>query len=178
MRLTALLFTLLLAAGCATPIESGSQCVVDTGYFDDRPLFTWQQTQGLKLNDDTGYISPLIADQLKTRVMSEFELKGFRYTEDAAAADFTVALSLATRRELQSYSVDNVDCDGCWEPINPGGSVNFQMRTVGFLSVDVFAEDKPIWRGWVERNLYPKERDRAQEILEQAVPKMLEGFPP
>ncbi len=87
-------------------------------------------------------------------------------------------MNLITRRELQSFSTEQAECPDCWEPVNPGSSTRMTLQTVGFLTMDVFSEGAPVWRGWVERNLYPDDRGNSQMVLSEAIPRLLEDFPP
>ena len=137
------------------------------------------------MKDETGFISPIIKTQLRRAVVEELGRKGFYATgfaagfvDDPAEADLELALTLNTRRELQSFEIDANQCDDCWEVISPGGNSRFTLRTVGFLTADVYSAGEPVWHGWVERNLYPAERDRAPEVLAAAIPRLFENFPP
>ena len=97
-----------------------------------------------------------------------------------AYADIEIALTLRTRRELVSMTINESPCtdNNCWERVNPGANTRMDMRTIGFLAADVYYAGEPIWRGWVERNLYPKDRDAAEEVISEAVPALFESFPP
>ncbi|MEQ8692906.1 MAG: hypothetical protein RIC89_18990 [Pseudomonadales bacterium] len=46
------------------------------------------------------------------------------------------------------------------------------------MAADVFYQGEPIWRGWVETTLYAKDRDQAEEVISNAIPKLFETFPP
>ena len=84
------------------------------------------------------------------------------------------------RRELVSMTVNESPCvdTDCWERVDPGGTTRMDMRTIGFMAADVYFSGEPIWRGWVERNLYPKDREAAQTVIAEAVPVLFESFPP
>ena len=172
----ALLFCL---AACATPMQTGSQCVVPEGFLADAQTFRWRGETAIQLNDRTGYISPIVERGLVNAVIAEIASKGFTYAGDSDA-DFEVALVMRTRRELVSITIDESPCTAadCWERVDPGSSTRMDMRTVGFLAADVYYEGEPIWRGWVERNLYPEDRDNPEGVVSQAVPALFETFPP
>ena len=70
-----------------------------------------------------------------------------------------------------------VDTD-CWERVDPGSTTRMDMRTIGFLAADVFYAGEPIWRGWVERNLFPKDRDQSEAVIRESIPALFESFPP
>ena len=171
----------LLAAGCQAPMQSGSQCVVTPGYVAGIEYFQWKSDPAVDLIDQTGYVGPIAVQALEEAVTSELVGKGFR--EAAATADentMQVALTLRTRRELSSYEGGERLCEtnDCWERIDMGSQVRMEVRTVGFLAADVYHQGEPIWRGWVETYLYPKDRDQADAIIAKAVPRLFETFPP
>ncbi len=179
MRVIAGLLCALFLSACATQMQTGNQCVVAPGFLDEQSTFTWRSDQALDLDDRTGYISPIVARGLTDAVAAELGRKGFAYVENEGA-DFEVALTLRTRRELMSMTINEspcVDAD-CWERIDPGSTTRMDMRTIGFLAADVYFEGEPIWRGWVERTLYPKDRDDAEVVVAEAVPALFESFPP
>ena len=171
------LFSLLVGA-CATPVSSGSQCVVEPGYLSEKVLFSWTGDDAVVVYDDTGYVSPLAVDSLEERMIEHLAGKGFEFVDDAANAEFTLSINLSTRRELVSATIDATRDADRWEPVQLSDGARFDLRTVGFLSADAFVDGKPIWRGWVERNLYPKDRDQADLVIGEAVPLLFATFPP
>lgn len=175
---TSSFIALLLIGGCATTMNSGSQCVVDPTYFQSMSTFAWRAEQPWTVKDDTGFVSPIIEQQLRERFVLEMASKGFRLIEDPSDETLRVAVSLVTRRELQSFDVEATNCPDCWEPVAPSSNVRMTLRSVGFLAFDAYSNGAPVWRSWVERTLYPDDRDKAAEVLEQAVPKLLAEFPP
>lgn len=179
MRFTFIASVLLMLSACQTPMQTGSQCVVPDGYLSGASTFTWHEGKALDVEDRTGYVSPIVERGLNQAVIAELEGKGFQFTEEATA-DFTVKLTLRTRRELISVTIDESPCydNDCWERVDPGSSTRMDMRTIGFLAADVYVGGEPIWRGWAERNLYPEDRDDAAEVVDEAVPALFETFPP
>ena len=180
MGRASLLFAILfVVAGCQTPMYSGSQCVVTPGYAADVNSFVWKSDPAVDLVDETGYVSPIAVAGLRNAVQQELQSKGFRRV-DAGDDAMEVALTLRTRRELARFESGDPLCEtnDCWERIDLGSQVRMDVRTVGFLAADIFHEGQPIWRGWVETYLYPKDRDRAEEVIAKAVPKLFETFPP
>jgi hypothetical protein len=178
-----LLLVLLALVGCATPISKGSHCIVEPGYLDNESTFTWYSEPAIDVDDETGYISPTILRVLEQSVVKELKAKGFTFVDPQASdpgTDLQIALRLKTRRELYSLSINESPCrtTDCWERIDMGANVRMDVRTVGFLSADLHHLGEPIWRGWVERELYPSDRDQAESVIEQAVPALFESFPP
>lgn len=169
---------LLFISGCTTPMNSGSQCTVDPAFFNTMSTFAWRTTDSWTVKDDTGFVSPIIEQQLRNRFVKEMASKGFREIAEPNDETLRVAVSLITRRELQSFDVDANNCPDCWEPVAPSSNVRMTLRTIGFLAFDVYSDGRPVWRSWVERVLYPEDRDKAADVLEQAVPKLLSEFPP
>ena len=169
---------------CQTPMQSGSQCVLEEGALASMNTYVWRNDPPIKLSDPTGYVSPIVLEQLQRAVEGELQKKGFEIGLDDASADSDVGLELdvllRTRRELVSIMNPNAVCQtiDCRDNIDAHAEARMDMRTVGFLAADVYLDGKPIWRGWVETNLHPKDRDRAGEVIARAIPKLLETFPP
>jgi hypothetical protein len=169
-------------------MQTGNQCVVAPGFLSGASTFTWRSDQALDLDDHTGYISPLMAKGLTQAVTAELQNKGFAFVDrvegDSAdveqSADIEVALTLRTRRELVSMTINESPCvdTDCWERVDPGAATRMDMRTVGFLAADVYYAGEPIWRGWVERDLFPKDRNQSEVVIRESVPVLFESFPP
>ena len=184
--LTTMAFFALCA--CQTPMQTGNQCVVEAGFLSAESTFAWRSQEAIDVDDATGYVSPLMQRGLARAVVAELAGKGFDLVESTpggasetgALAGVEVALTLRTRRELVSMAINESPCvdTDCWERVDMGSSTRMDMRTIGFLAADVFYNGEPIWRGWVERNLYPKDRDEAQAVISEAVPTLFESFPP
>ncbi len=182
-----LVFAIALAAlltGCATTMEKGSHSTVEPGFLANETQYSWVEEGPVDLIDESGYISPAIIDQMKTRVVQELATKGFVLVPADQAGGpppMQVQLYLRARRELQSLGPQGRTgpCvyPDCWRSPHDA-SVQMVTRTVGFLAADVYYNDKPIWRGWVERMLYPSERDKAMVVLNEAVPILFKSFPP
>jgi hypothetical protein len=138
--------------------------------------------------DSTGYFSPIMQAALADAVVTELAGKGFEFVErqDSASqdsdqwTDVEVMLTLRLRREVSSLMIDESPCldQQCWERIDLGSSARADVQTIGFLAADVYHLGQPIWRGWVERILYPADRDSAGDVIAQAVPALFETFPP
>ena len=180
-----LLGVLLVLAGCQTPMQTGNQCVVAPGFLAGQSTFTWRSDNPLDLDDRTGYVSPLMAKGITQAVIAELASKGFTFVErvpgiEEQAADIELALTMRTRRELVSLTIDDSPCidNDCWERVDAGSTTRMDMRTIGFLAADVYFADEPIWRGWVERNLYPKDREQSEVVISESIPALFESFPP
>lgn len=187
MKVAALsLCCVLLLGGCQTPMQAGSQCVVEPGAIDNESSFTWRGTAPIDIIDDTGYVGPLVRGALQQAVIQHLRSRGFDFVpRDTSApedqwSDIEVALTLRTRRELVSVEIQESPCaeTDCWERIDLAAGSRMNIQTIGFLAADVYYLGEPIWRGWVETNLYPKDRDHADEVIARAVPLLFQDFPP
>ena len=176
-RAAILLSLALLVSACQTPMTSGSQCVVEPGYLAQEEQIAWLGDDAVDIQDNTGYISPIVTAALRGAVEQEVAAKGFAFSESAATQ---IRLVLRTRRELVSVEPAESPCDhvDCWERIDMNDGARMEIRTIGFLAADVYHEDKPIWRGWVETNLFPKDRDQSEAVIARAIPLLFETFPP
>lgn len=173
----------VLLSGCATNIEAGSHGDRDAAFFDDEKQLVWQPDEAIDLIDESGYISPTILAYLKERVVQELNEKGFDVVEPTQLADdnamatterMTIQLYLRTRREMvASQPAGQIEAPcfqpGCWRATCDIRQLT-QIQTTGFLAADIYHRGKAIWRGWVERLLYPDERDQANTIIDTAVP--------
>ena len=179
-----LLILLLVLTGCQTPMVAGSQCLLEPGSLRGASTFAWHFDEPLDVVDDTGYVSPVAVVGIEKAVVAELESKGFRLVSGdmpgAQSPDIEVSLVLRTRRELVSFNSQESPCasNDCWERINTGSNVRMDIRTIGFLAGDIYVDGQPVWRGWVETQLYPKDRDGADEVVARAIPKLFESFPP
>ena len=181
MRICFLLLAAWLVSACQAPLQSGSQCVVEPEYFGHIDTVVWRgENRGFDLQDETGYVSPIVADLLRQAVVAELANKGFRVVDQADGDHAELSVVLRTRRELSSIETTPspcVDVD-CWERIETGGGTRMDIRTIGFLAADIYHRGQPVWRGWVETNLYPKDRDKAGAVIERALPELFKSFPP
>jgi len=178
-----LVFAAVLGGCAAAPMNTGSHCVVEPGSMAGLQTFTWNAEPPVDLDDPTGYVSPVIVQGLQKAVIGELEKKGFQFIAGKPAevtADIRVALTFRTRREVVSMTTTTSPCDStdCWERVDMGAAERMEIRTIGFLAADVYYLDEPVWRGWVERTLYPEDRDHADKVLGTAIPVLFESFPP
>ncbi len=179
----ALLVTIL--AGCAATVQQGSHCTVEEGFLAAQDSYQWRDGLAIHVVDETGYISPAITAELEAATITELQRKRFAMEEfDSATASqgLELQLTLRVRREIDSTNVYGEEMGACRDPFcvrspsDPG--VRFLTRTVGFLAADAYFDGKPIWRGWVERNLHPSERDKAGKVISEALPLLFKDFPP
>ena len=178
----------LLLAGCAAPMNTGSQCIVPPGTLDAENTFTWRSVPVVQLEDQTGFVSPLAVQALQDAVKKELGGKGFTFVDrrddDIAQSDqwsdLEVSITLKTRREVICLTADGFPCGrgDCRDCVDFNFPADMQMRTVGFLAADVYYLGQPIWRGWVERDLFTGDRNNAEVVIGEAVPVLFESFPP
>lgn len=172
----------LVVIGCTSTIQEGSHCTVEPGFLDSAATYSWLSDNAITVHDETGYISPAIVAALRDRVVTDLAAKGFVLSDPTAQADaLQIQLTLRVRREIVAVSRDD-RMDGCrfpdciQSPTDPGNWIF--TKTIGFLSADAYFDEEPIWRGWVEQELFPADRDRADAVLSEAVPRLLNAFPP
>lgn len=179
-----LLMLVVVLSGCAAaPLNKGSHCSVEPGSMASLKTFTWYAEPPVDLDDHTGYVSPVIVRGLEKAAIGELQKKGFQFLAGKpgeVSADLQVALTFRTRREVVSMTTTSSPCDttDCWERVDMGTAERMEIRTIGFLAADVYYLGEPVWRGWVERTLYPEDRDHAEKVLGTAIPALFETFPP
>ncbi|MEM9177492.1 MAG: DUF4136 domain-containing protein [Myxococcota bacterium] len=127
----------------------------------------------------------LMRKRIRTAVEAVLGERGFRPAASRARADFVITYQVLLEEELRvdSTGVD-IGAGGWRRPYGYGvfGSTttrvnNFQEAT---LILDVLDPEKNelTWRGWGQRMLSTKDRDRSEERLREGVRAILDRFPP
>jgi|GEM_PF-1544383 len=173
-------------SGCQAPMQSGFECAVEPGYLSAQGVVAWRSSNAVDLIDGTGYVSPLAVREIENAVANEFAQKGYEFVdalseeEAQTGTSLEIALTLRTRRELVSVEHSSSDCSGseCWERVDYNAQTRMDVRTIGFLAADIYQQGVPVWRGWVETTLYPKDRDESSVVIRRAIPRLFEHFPP
>ncbi|MBV8495985.1 MAG: DUF4136 domain-containing protein [Gammaproteobacteria bacterium] len=171
-------FLLAILSGCATT-QVGSD-------YDRGASFTGYQTFTVMHRQHHGSHNPLVAQRAEDDIKSDLTAKGYRYTDDAASADFTVDFTIGSkeRTDLSSYPAPYA---GGWFGFGPwwgapywGNEVDVHQYRQGTLSIDVFDahSHRPVWHGWAKKELSSGDLAQPAEPIATAVASVLAKFPP
>jgi hypothetical protein len=96
-----------------------------------------------------GFPTPLVATRAEDDITQELQHRGYTPATDPATADFTLDFSIGQYRE-------------------------------GTLAIDVFdaRTHRPVWHGWVKKELSSKDIEQPAEPISKAVSAVLAKFPP
>lgn len=170
-------------SGCST-IQAGAHYdeSVDFGkyarfaWIDAEPLITGAEETGL-------IISPLTQAKVQQSIQSGFERKGYELVENSDDADFVVAYTIGTRKDVSTRSYPDPYV-GNWGWHVRGGyyyinEIETHDYTRGTLGVDVFdrRSKKPVWHGYAEKTITAGDKNNPQPSIDAGVRKMLESFP-
>ena len=179
--ITALIVSSL--SGCAT-ISTGAH-YDETTNFGEYRTFAWIDADPYisSQNDTAIVISPLTRSKIQHAIHSGFASKGYEYVEDLSRADFVIAYTVGTRREVSVESYPET-YNGPWGWHVRGShyyvnEVSTHSYTKGTLGVDVFdgASNKPVWHGWAEKTVTESDRQDPGPAINESVAKLLESFP-
>jgi hypothetical protein len=169
--------TVLLALLAGTILAGCSGIDVATDYnqewnFSSYRTYDWVAIKSPSLRDPL-LESPLLDNRVRFAVDRELGIKGFERSEQDP--DFLISFHVGTKSQ-----VDVATC-GYHYPTSPhcwGGEVEGYAYSEGTLVLDFIdsAEEELVWRGTAKGALY--DDDDAQEVLNRAVVKVLEDFPP
>jgi hypothetical protein len=172
-----------LLAACAT-IQVGSD-YDKTASFTNYRTFTLMQREHHGLNPDT---NPLVIQRADDAIRAELIARGYQYTADPAAADFSVDFTIGSqdRTDINSYPDPYVGMGwgwgrrGWWGGPYWGNELDVRQYREGTLSIDVFdaRSHRPVWHGWAKKELSRQDMQNSEEPIRRAVQAVLEKFPP
>jgi Domain of unknown function (DUF4136) len=179
-RLLGTMALALMLAGCAS-LRVGSDFDANAKFSGYR-AFSWMPP-----HERHGTSNPLVAQRAHDAIQAELTRKGFRYVQDAAAADFVVDFTIGSheRVDIESYPAPYAGpwvwgYPGWWGHPYWGDEVDVQKYREGTLSIDVFDahSHRAVWHGWAEKQLSQADIDRSERPIRTAVAAVLAGFPP
>ena len=173
----------LLLGACST-IQVGSH-YDETNNFGVYRTFSWidesPYIQGS--SRDVAQVSPLTQAKIERAIRRQFELLGYNFVADRSTADFVVAYTVGTRREI---TVDSYPAlyRGPWGWHVYGSlyyphDVHRHEYVKGTLAIDVFdgRSRKPVWHGWAEKTVTYSDRKDPGPSIDEAVANLLIKFP-
>ncbi len=167
------------AAGCESITVKTDY---DQGFnFSGYHSFSWVSKSPL-VSKPAG-LNPLVQERLMRATKSVLTAKGFRFVEDPNKADFVVAFTIGTRQEVRAtgnpYAVGYGMRPYMWgAPYYQ--NIDVQQFTKGRLSIDIFdvKAKAPVWHGHGEKSISSSDQNKSEELINEAVAKILASFPP
>jgi hypothetical protein len=163
-----------LLASCATTSEIASD-------YDRSTNFATYRTFVFLKQEHRGIPNPLVAIRAEEEITHDLQLAGYTLTSDATNADFTVEFTIGSqeRTDINTYPAAYA---GPLLLSGPAWSSNIDVRQYreGTLAIDVFdgRTHRPVWHGWVQKELTRKELEQSAEPISKAVSSVLAKFPP
>ena len=179
--------------GCA----SGPQTVVDydsSVSFAEYRKFGWAGDDPVDTDGVNRMVSPFIEQQIEDAVAAELQRKGYELAAEGTEPDFRVLVTLGRRDQFEIYTFAEtqysyVPRSGRATAYAPGvygygyktTGQTVEQYTEGSISVDIFDNTvgRPVWFGHASDEVDPfMSRDQARDMVLEAIPKILEQFPP
>ncbi|MAI79880.1 MAG: hypothetical protein CL917_13120 [Deltaproteobacteria bacterium] len=177
---------LALVWACATPMRTSFDRDPNADFTRYR-TFAWVGPAPLaraKQGTVTGsFVSALDDQRLRRAVDRALQSRGYTLITDTEKADLVVAYSVGTEDKVRVHQTPSSMTVypypgryryGSWYT---GSTVNVQQYTEGTLTLEVYDRrtEQAVWVGWASRRLSRK--DDSQKIINEAVSKILSGFP-
>ena len=175
---------IVFTLGACSTIQVGSH-YDETNNFGVYRSFSWidesPYIQGS--SRDVATVSPLTQAKIERAIRVQFELLGYQFVDDRQAADFVVAYTIGTRREI---TIDSYPAlyRGPWGWHVYGSlyyphDVHRHEYVKGTLAIDVFdgRTRKPVWHGWAEKTVTYGDRQDPGPSIDEAVAHLLMKFP-
>jgi hypothetical protein len=128
--------------------------------------------------------NPMMGDRIVRDVDAQLAAKGLQKVETKETADLVVIYHAATDTETRMNTIDTGMYGGGWGRwggYGMGGSSTTYVDKilVGQLIVDIgdVKNKKYIWRGTANATI-PSKPEKGQQLIEKAVTKMFQKFPP
>ncbi|MCP4241633.1 MAG: DUF4136 domain-containing protein [bacterium] len=177
---------LLTLVACATPMRIHFDRDPGTNFSAFR-TFAWigpaplaRAKQGSKTNSA---VSPLDDRRIRDAVNRILETRGYQLVDSPAKADMVVAYSVGSEDKVRVHETPGMmptypyPARYRYGPWYTGSNVSVQQYTQGTLTLEFYdrKSEQAIWVGWASKRLSP--RDDSQELIAEAVTKILANFP-
>jgi hypothetical protein len=174
LRLTVVMFSAFLVAGCATMIVS-SHLQRDVDFARYR-TFDWGPADALPTGDPRLDHNPFFKDHMEGAVERHLAAKGLELSS-SGQPDLLIHYHANVSQRIDVNRIDR-QYGYCY---GEDCSVRVMEYEAGTLVLDVVdtRTDRVIWRGWAQDSLEGVigNQDRMERMINQAVARMLERFP-
>ena len=175
-----ILFFIFLPFGliACTSIDTGSECLMDEQAVTEFVTYAWLPEDSITTLDNTENITPEMVEEIQVEIEHGFADAGYLLIEDAESADFIIAATLVTQKQLHdTVFFPAIDSD-VMSDIHPD-DLHLEMKTTGVLTIDAYegVSGLPFWRGWAHRPLAMSDKKVPRKIIRQAVTTIIAQFP-
>lgn len=149
--------------------------------FGSYHTFAWLGEGSSGMQRSHGVRNPFNAQRIHDAINAQLLAKGLTAAPDARSADIVVnyTMGMQDRTDIQSYPVEY---RGPWAWGRPyfGDGVDVRTYRQGTLSIDIFdvRTHRPVWHGWATKEITNSDIDQPGPIIQEAVAKILEKYPP
>ena len=128
-------------------------------------------------------VNPLLEGRIMAAIQGTLGEKGMKLIADTAQADFVIAFGVGARDRVSVTSTPYpVAYRGAWGWGRAYyNDVDVRQYTEGRLAIDIFdaSERRPVFHGYATANISATtDQAKRQQMLRDAVAKILAGFPP
>lgn len=169
---------LVLLSACES-IRTGSD-------FDRTASFANMRSFTIMNRERRQMTNALAVQRTKDAIRRSLTSRGFTYVENPAQADFAVDFTLGARERTDITTFPSpwgrgwYGGPGWWGRPYWGDSIDVRQFQEGTLSVDVFDDrtGRPVWHGWARKRLSQSDIERSEPLINDAVARVLDQFPP
>jgi hypothetical protein len=174
-RVVTLFAALVLVSGCAT-MSVGSYANRYAN-FSGYSTYDWQAPDALPTGDPRLDNNRIFEDYFEGAVEKRLSAKGFQKPA-SGVPDLLLHYHTGVVQRIDVATIDRMyrQCndEGCRTEVS-----DYDEITILLDAVEAGTE-KLVWRGWARTNLngIAEDQDRLENMVEKAVQRMLQGFPP
>lgn len=183
----AIYVTLVLMLVALIPGRASAEATFDPGTdFSKYKTYAWVTDKPMLMSGSGKFRVPEedVLRSIRATIEAQLESKGFK---KGASPDLTVGFMVGVRDNAmtQHWSAPRANLPGyganSWYGQYPrkSRSATHEYKE-GELSVDIFdaKSNQAIWHNWASTKVYAQEKISSQEVVEEVVTKIFDGFPP
>lgn len=176
LRLAALAFSALAAAGCATTMNVSSHVARSIDFAQYR-TYDWGPADALPTGDPRLDENPFFRDHVQGAVEQQLAARGFKGST-SGTPDLLIHYHASIDWRIKANLIDR-DYGYCATDDCPGGVIEYEAGTLVLDIVDT-RTNRVIWRGWAEDSVESilNNQDRMARQIDEAVRRMIEMLPP
>ena len=140
--------------------------------------YAWLPEDSITTLDNTEHITPEMLEAIQDEIEQGFADAGYELIEDSENADFIIAATLVTQKQMHDTVFFPAIDSNALNKIHPD-DVHLHLQTTGVLTIDAYEgfSGLPFWRGWAHRPLTMSDKKVPRRIIRQAVTTIIAQFP-
>lgn len=140
--------------------------------------YAWLPEDSITTLDNTEHITPEMLEAIQDEIEQGFADAGYELIEDSENADFIIAATLVTQKQMHDTVFFPAIDSNVINKIHPD-DVHLHLQTTGVLTIDAYEgfSGLPFWRGWAHRPLTMSDKKVPRRIIRQAVTTIIAQFP-